>query len=317
MNSNTQTFIPPNTMGYLKFAYFILQSNISLHDFFLDKSIQQIVHIVNDVVNNGNQHYDILCLLQKQHPQQHPVEPLINPHPINPDNIVNQLVSLARNTPVQQKDPNLKKIRPKPIPKVSPKDDTLNPETNPDTLNPDAHTPNTKVKKIRAKPKANPIVETDSETPNPIVENVKTPKVKNTTAKPKANPIVETAPIVETDALTTNPKVKKTRVPKAKSTPPIAETVIAETVIAETVIAETVIAETVIAGTVIAETVIAETVIAEVKKAKAKAKAVPKVKTIAEAVTDTPTVTDTPVETPKTEVKKTRVPMVKVPITNE
>ena len=146
MNSNTQTIIPHNTMGYLKFAYFILQSNISLHDFFLDKSIQQIVHIVNDVVNNGNQHNDILCLLQQHHSLDHP----INPHPINPDNIVNQLVSLARNTHVQQKDPKVKKIKPLPTPIDAQAD--MNPDTQAQA--------NPKVKKTRAKPKANPDAQT-------------------------------------------------------------------------------------------------------------------------------------------------------------
>ena len=265
MNSNTQNIIPQNTMGYLKFAYFILQSNISLHDFFLDKSIQQIVHIVNDVVNNGNQHIDILRLLPHDDPLQ--PEPLINPHnidPINPDNIVNQLVSLARNTP----ETNVKKIRAKPTPKVkNPTPETL--ETPP------------KVKKIRAKaiPKAvdTPIVET------PIVEtpNVDTPDPKIKKTRAKAIPNADT-PI-------SDPKVKKVRakaIPKLKST---LETPIVETPIVETPIVET-------SSNV--ETPIVETSPnVEVKKTR-----VPKAKPIADPLTET-------------HIKKVRLPKAKV-ITN-
>jgi hypothetical protein len=260
MNSNTQT-IPHNTMGYLKFAYFILQSNISLHDFFLDKSIQQIVHIVNDVVNNGNQHNDILCLLQHQHQNQHLVEP-VNPdldHPhnidpinpehhhsiepvINPDNIVNQLVSLARNTP------NAKKIRAKAIPKAV--------ETNP-TETPNIETSNIetpKVKKTRAKPTPKAIETQNTETPNidpetnPETNTSETPKVKKTRAKPKTNPKAETNAETNADTNADTPKVKKTRAKPIVETPivetaPIIETPIVETDVLTTIVETDALAE--------------------------------------------------------------------------
>ena len=49
--------IPKKIMGYLKFAHFVLGSNDDtiVSKLFLDKSIDQIVAIVNDVVENGNQ----------------------------------------------------------------------------------------------------------------------------------------------------------------------------------------------------------------------------------------------------------------------
>ena len=49
--------IPKKIMGYLKFAHFVLNSNDDsiVTKLFLDKSIEEIVTIVNDVVENGNQ----------------------------------------------------------------------------------------------------------------------------------------------------------------------------------------------------------------------------------------------------------------------
>ena len=49
--------IPKKIMGYLKFAHFVLNSNDDsiVTKLFLDKSIEEIVAIVNDVVENGNQ----------------------------------------------------------------------------------------------------------------------------------------------------------------------------------------------------------------------------------------------------------------------
>ena len=49
--------IPRNTMGYLKFALFVLGSNEEnvAQKLFLDKSIDEIISSVNDVVENGDQ----------------------------------------------------------------------------------------------------------------------------------------------------------------------------------------------------------------------------------------------------------------------
>ena len=62
-NTVTKKTIPKKTMGYLKFAYFIIQSqtseNSTLQNLFLDKSIDQIITIVNDVVTNGDQDVSI------------------------------------------------------------------------------------------------------------------------------------------------------------------------------------------------------------------------------------------------------------------
>ena len=55
--------IPKKIMGYLKFAHFVLTTanndDTILTKLFLDKSIEQIVSIVNDVVENGTQDKDI------------------------------------------------------------------------------------------------------------------------------------------------------------------------------------------------------------------------------------------------------------------
>ena len=49
--------IPRKTMGYLKFALFVLGSNEEniAQKLFLDKSIDEIISSVNDVVENGDQ----------------------------------------------------------------------------------------------------------------------------------------------------------------------------------------------------------------------------------------------------------------------
>jgi hypothetical protein len=61
MNADKKTVvkktIPRKTMNYLKFALFVLGSNEEniVEKLFLDKSIDEIISSVNDVVENGEQ----------------------------------------------------------------------------------------------------------------------------------------------------------------------------------------------------------------------------------------------------------------------
>ena len=204
MNSKTQTMnstIPDNTMGYLKFAYYIIESKISLRDLFLEKSIQQIVHIVSDVVNNGNQHNDIICLL----PQQ---EPVVNVA-VDPDNIVNELVSLARNTDAQARGTAT------PIKKTKSK------------ATADEETTNAKAKKTRAKapigvPSAAETTAQDEDAANvtPTVVKAKKTRAKAATAVPTEE-AVPTAAADAAEATPTVVKAKKTRAKAATAVPTV------------------------------------------------------------------------------------------------
>ena len=116
MNANTNTTkktttpktIPKKIMGYLKFAHFVLTSSSDqdqsdiLHTLFLDKSIEHIVALVNDVVVNGQQDKIIndLRKLFFTKPKSKSI-PKQKSKPVKPndaDLIVNDLVTLARTT---------------------------------------------------------------------------------------------------------------------------------------------------------------------------------------------------------------------------
>ena len=117
--------IPKKTMGYLKFAYWALhQPGDNIQKLFLDRSIDEIIHHVSQIVDHGDQHITINTLHKnlrhlinpkkskakaesksKAEPKSKP-EPKAKPEskskaesksaPDLPDTIVTQLVTLAR-----------------------------------------------------------------------------------------------------------------------------------------------------------------------------------------------------------------------------
>jgi len=194
--------IPKKIMGYLKFAHFVLGSNDDtiVSKLFLDRSIQQIVDIVNDVVENGNQDKTINDL-RKQ---------LINSNKSNKtrskktkntddaDAIVTDLVTLARttDTPAVPKKTRAKsvksdtesgtettvvekKVRPKKTPAAdTPAAETTAADTPLDTI---VETP------VAETPAADtPVAETPADT---IVEPVKKSRTKKTEPKAKKAPV--------------------------------------------------------------------------------------------------------------------------------
>ena len=114
MNANNKKTIPKKTMGYLKFAHFIITSiqndSATIHNLFVEKSIDDIIALVNHVLINGDQDKTINDL-RKQFIHSNKTKPKTNPKP-NPnlkpktkntkpktttaDAIVADLVSLAR-----------------------------------------------------------------------------------------------------------------------------------------------------------------------------------------------------------------------------
>ena len=166
--------IPKKIMGYLKFASFVLGANDDtiVSKLFLDKSIEEIVAIVYDVVENGNQDKTI----------QHLRKQILNPPKVkktkktkktdNADAIVTDLVTLARthDTPAVPK-----KTRAKPV-----KSDT------------ETETPVVE-KKVRSKKTKAPIVDTISETiAQTPVEPVKKSRTKKTEPNAKKAAPVQT-----------------------------------------------------------------------------------------------------------------------------
>jgi len=94
--------IPKKIMGYLKFAHFVLSSNDDsiVSRLFLDKSIEEIVAIVNDVVENGNQDKTInelrKQLINSAKPKKTRAKKVKKTD--HADAIVTDLVTLARTT---------------------------------------------------------------------------------------------------------------------------------------------------------------------------------------------------------------------------
>jgi len=94
--------IPKKIMGYLKFASFVLGANDEtiVSKLFLDKSIEEIVAIVNDVVENGNQDKTIndlrKQLINSNKPKKTRSKKTKNTD--DADAIVTDLVTLARTT---------------------------------------------------------------------------------------------------------------------------------------------------------------------------------------------------------------------------
>lgn len=94
--------IPKKIMGYLKFASFVLGANDEtiVSKLFLDKSIEEIVAIVNDVVENGNQDKTIndlrKQLINSNKPKKTRSKKTKNTD--DADAIVTDLITLARTT---------------------------------------------------------------------------------------------------------------------------------------------------------------------------------------------------------------------------
>ena len=118
--------IPKKTMGYLKFAYWALhQEGDNIQKLFLDRSIDEIIHHVSQIVDHGDQHITINTLhknlrhlINTKQPKEPKAksqpkskaksEPKAKPEPKSkvapkakpildlPDTIVTQLVTLAR-----------------------------------------------------------------------------------------------------------------------------------------------------------------------------------------------------------------------------
>ena len=119
MNANNKKTIPKKTMGYLKFAHFIITSiqndSATIHNLFVEKSIDDIIALVNHVLINGDQDKTINDL-RKQFIHSNKTKHKTNPNPkpktkntkpktktTTADAIVADLVSLARaETPVDE-----------------------------------------------------------------------------------------------------------------------------------------------------------------------------------------------------------------------
>ena len=170
--------IPKKIMGYLKFAHFVLGSNDDtiVSKLFLDKSIDQIVAIVNDVVENGNQDKTI----------NHLRKLIFNPPKLknpkkadNADAIVTDLVTLARtdDTPAVPNKTRAKKS-------TTTTGDTVVEPVKKSTTKKVVDTTVVPVKKSRTKKVAETVGEPVAETVGePVAETVAEPVKKSRTKK--------------------------------------------------------------------------------------------------------------------------------------
>ena len=186
--------IPKKIMGYLKFAHFIIthpETDI-LHTLFLDKPIEQIVALVNDVVVNGDQDKIILELHKQFKNSSKPSKPSKSKK-TNADIIVDDLVTLAR-------EPEPKKARAKSNPDTLKK--TRTKKTNPVTTTPIEETVTTHLHE--------PITTSVDPVTTSVVEEtvVEDPVVEETVNPVVVNPVEET---VEEPVVT--PKNKKNKKP--------------------------------------------------------------------------------------------------------
>jgi len=194
--------IPKKIMGYLKFAHFVLGANDEtiVSKLFLDKSIDEIIAIVNDVVENGNQDKTINDL-RKQLINSTKPKKTRSKKTDNADAIVTDLVTLARtdDTPAVPKKTRAKKS--------------------------DTETPVVE-KKVRAKKTKTPIVTADTPTDTPTETIVDTPTetptetIVDTHAAAVAETIVDTTadtpvvePVKKSRTKKTEPKTKKAAAP--------------------------------------------------------------------------------------------------------
>jgi hypothetical protein len=182
--------IPKKIMGYLKFAHFVLGANDEtiVSKLFLDKSIDEIIAIVNDVVENGNQDKTINDL-RKQLINSTKPKKTRSKKTDNADAIVTDLVTLARtdDTPAVPKKTRAKKS--------------------------DTETPVVE-KKVRAKKTKTPIVtaDTPTDTPTETIVDTHAAAVAETIVDTTADtPVVE--PVKKSRTKKTEPKTKKAAAP--------------------------------------------------------------------------------------------------------
>ena len=187
--------IPQKIMGYLKFAHFVLGANDEtiISKLFLDKSIDEIIAIVNDVVENGNQDKTINDL-RKQLINSTKPKKTRSKKTDNADAIVTDLVTLARtdDTPAVPKKTRAKKS--------------------------DTETPVVE-KKVRAKKTKTPIVTAETildtpvaDTPVAAVTDTIVDTIADTTAAAVAETIV-VEPLKKSRTKKTEPKTKKAAAP--------------------------------------------------------------------------------------------------------
>ena len=191
--------IPKKIMGYLKFAHFVLGSNDDtiVSKLFLDKSIDQIVAIVNDVVENGNQDKTINDLRKLIFNPPKLKNPKKTKKADNADAIVTDLVTLARtdDTPAVPNKTRANKS-------TTTTTDTPTEPVKKSTTKKVVDTTVVPVKKSRTKKVAETVAETVGE---PVAE-----PVAETVAEPVAEPVKKsrTKKVVEKKPTKTKAPVK-------------------------------------------------------------------------------------------------------------
>ena len=215
--------IPKKIMGYLKFAHFVLGANDDtiVSKLFLDKSIEQIIAIVNDVVENGNQDKTINDLRKQLINSAKPKKTRSKKtkKTDDADAIVTDLVTLARTTDTPAVP---KKTRAKPA-KSGTESGIETPVVEKKVRAKKTKTPIAQtIAEPTAEPTAETIAETTAETIAETIAETTAETIAETTAEPIAEPIAE--PTVETIAETIAQPVKKSitkKVQEKKSKAPI------------------------------------------------------------------------------------------------
>jgi hypothetical protein len=186
--------IPKKIMGYLKFACFVLGANDEdiVSKLFLEKSIEQIIAIVNDVVENGNQDKTIQLLRKQVLNPPKPKKVKKTKKTDHADAIVADLVNLARTDPLNTTP---KKSRAKKVADPTAQSDTDTPVVE---------------KKVRSKKTKAPIV-VESTVDTTVVEStIDTTVVESTIDTTVVESTIDTVvdPVVEKKV-----RSKKTKAP--------------------------------------------------------------------------------------------------------
>ena len=208
--------IPRKTMGYLKFALFVLGSNEEniVQKLFLDKSIDEIIASVNDVVEKGDQAKTINDL-RKQIINPPKAKKTRTKKVANTDAIVADLVAIARTELSVPKKPRAKKVS-KSVDEEKPVDELVDDAEKPvvdDTKKP--------VNKPRAKKVSMPVVDIEKpvvDTEKPVVDTEK-PVVDD------EKPVVDTEkPAVDTEKPVNKSRSKKVSKPVDDAEKPVDDT---------------------------------------------------------------------------------------------
>jgi hypothetical protein len=213
--------IPKKIMGYLKFACFVLGANDEdiVSKLFLEKSIEQIIAIVNDVVENGNQDKTIQLLRKQVLNPPKPKKVKKTKKTDHADAIVADLVNLARTDPLNTTP---KKSRAKKVADPTAQSDTDTPVVE---------------KKVRSKKTKAPIVvesTVDTTVVESTIDTVVDPVVekKVRSKKTKAPIVVESTidtiveePTVDTivDTTVVEKKVRSKKAPAHPNELPVSE----------------------------------------------------------------------------------------------